>query len=159
MKAQIQALSNLLNQKLSNSAAGVEANQQTNVPDKNAQKDQEPATTVPKEEPEDAEPPQDDNDEEPEAAKDDTDEVIQSLEDHLAATQEEPLTPAPQPPQESGDDSGVEVPETNEPNKIFTMSGYETEDNPAREQAIREQVLQDSEEEHPGIEKVASSSQ
>ena len=88
----------------------------------------------------------------------DTNECIQDLEEHLAATSKEPPNPVPQNPQNSEPDSGVDETPTNEPHNVFAMSGYEAEENPAREQAIREEVLKDSEDENQGIEEVHSSS-
>ena len=74
-------------------------------------------------------------------------------------THEDPHTPPPQPPQNSGADSGMEEPETNDQTKVVTMSGYESETDAEKQMAIREEVLCDSEDDISGIETVQSSSQ
>ena len=152
-----QAMAKLFNQHLIKSDLIIRANQSgpktDNIPVKWVPDGQELAITVPKEEPKNNEPETGNAEQES-----DTEEFIQSLEDHLAASPMVPPNPAPQNPPEPETDSGVEDNPTTEPHQVFAMSGYETEENPVREQMIREQVLRDSEADNPGIEEVGSSS-
>ena len=128
IQAQIQQLTRLFNQHLNKSDSIIGG----------AQSERVKAITVTKEEPKDAEPPTD------KEQDSDTDKCIQNLEDHLAATQTVTLTTEPPNPQVPEADSGVKETPTTAPQPVFALSGYETNENPERQQSIREDVLQDS---------------
>ena len=135
MKAQILALTNALNLNLNRQA--------------------EPETSKPKVEPKIEEPPQEESENESDGTVDDTEEVIQSLEAHLEATEQAPQNQSPQP--QTGEDSGMEEPDPNESTKVFNLSGYETETDIEKREAIREEILADSEDDNSGIETVRTS--
>ena len=135
IQAQIQQLTRLFNQHLNKSDSIIEG----------AQTERVKAITVTKEEPKDAEPPTD------KEQDSDTKKCIQNLEDHLAATQTVTLTTEPPNPQVPEADSGVKETPTTAPQPVFALSGYETNENPERQQSIRKDVLQDSDTENQGF--------
>ena len=99
IQAQIQQLTRLFNQHLNKSDSIIEE----------AQSERVKAITVPKEEPNDAEPPTD------KEQDSDTDKCIQNLEDHLAATQTVTLTTEPSNTQVPEADSGTKETPTTAP--------------------------------------------